>query len=294
MIEKKLVNLYAVGSKVDLLVAERDIVLTYLLKILHDEGFLKTLTFKGGTALRKIYIGDIGRFSEDLDFTGMNFSNHLDFLESLNKTFAQPHFDISFQLDNWETSTGEVSLKSFVSYEHEWNAAHFEIDISLREEPILPIQSQFLAPQLYFKYLPFEPPLIPCLDYEETISEKIRACFQRLRARDVYDLWVLSNRPMAKERVRTLAVLKCWQVREEFDPEKLLSQISSAKFEWQEIQRLVRKDKQVHREEATKTCLSEYAFLEELTQDEKRLAKDSHKHELKDLYSYLCNSMRKH
>jgi len=108
MIEKKLVNLYAVGSKVDLLVAERDIVLTYLLKILHDEGFLKTLTFKGGTALRKIYIGDIGRFSEDLDFTGMNFSNHLDFLESLNKTFAQPRFDVSFQLDNWETSTGEV------------------------------------------------------------------------------------------------------------------------------------------------------------------------------------------
>ena len=293
MIEKKLVNLYAVGSKIDLLVAERDIVLTYLLKIFHDEGFLKTLTFKGGTALRKIYIGDIGRFSEDLDFTGMNFSNHLDFLESLNKTFAQPRFDVNFKLDNWETSTGEVSLKSFVSYEHEWNAAHFEIDISLREEPILPIKSLFLAPQLYFKYLPFEPPPIPCLDYEETISEKIRACFQRLRARDVYDLWVLSNRPMAKERVRTLAVLKCWQVREEFDPEKLLSQISSAKFEWQEIQRLVRKDKQVHREEATKTCLSEYAFLENLTQDEKRLAKDSHKHELKDLYSYLCNSMRK-
>lgn len=292
MIEKKLVNLYAVGSKVDLLVAERDIVLTYLLKILHDEGFLKTLAFKGGTALRKIYIGDIGRFSEDLDFTGMNFSDHLDFLESLNKVFSRPRFDISFQLDNWETSTGEVSLKSFVSYEHEWNSAHFEIDISLREEPILPIQSEFLAPQLYFKYLPFGPPLVPCLDYEEAISEKIRACFQRLRARDVYDLWLLSKRPMEKERVRTLAVLKCWQAGDEFDPEKLLSQISSAKFEWQEIQRLVRRDKQVSQEEAIKTCLKEYAFLVELTQNERRLAKDSRKHELKDLYSHLYNSMR--
>jgi len=138
---------------------------------------------------------------------------------------------------------------------------------------------------------------LPQVDIERLTNYAFRmgskALIQRLRARDIYDLWVLSNRPMAKERVRTLSVLKCWQVREEFDPEKLLSQISSAKFEWQEIQRLVRKDKQVHREEATKTCLSEYAFLEELTQDEKRLAKDSHKHELKDLYSYLCNSMRK-
>ncbi len=291
MIDKKFVNLYAVGNKIDLLVAERDVILTYVLKIFHDNDFLKILAFKGGTALRKVHVGDISRFSEDLDFTGINFPDHLDFLERLNKIFAEPQFGISFKLENWETSTGEVSLKSFISYAHEWNSAHFEIDISLREAPILPIQNLSLAPQLYFKYLPFPPPPILCLSYEEAISEKIRACFQRLRARDVYDLWLLSKRPMSKERVRTLAVLKCWQVGDEFKPEKLLSEIFSAKFAWQEVERLVRGDQLVNQEEMVETCLEEYTFLTKLTPEEEKLARDSRKHELKSLYAKLCDAV---
>jgi predicted nucleotidyltransferase component of viral defense system len=291
MIDKKFVNLYAVGNKIDLFVAERDVILTYVLKIFHDNGFLKTLAFKGGTALRKVHVGDISRFSEDLDFTGVDFPDHLDFLESLNRIFSEPQFGISFKLENWGTSTDEVSLKSFISYAHEWNSAHFEIDISLRKEPILPIQNLPLVSQLYFKYLPFSPPPVPCLNYEEAISEKIRACFQRLRARDVYDLWSLSKRPMNKERVRSLAVLKCWQVGDEFKPDKLLSEISSAKFAWQEVERLVRGDQLINQSEMVETCLKEYAFLTKLTLDEEELARDSRKHELKSLYAKLCDAV---
>ena len=69
MIRQNIVNMYAHGSKVDLMVAEKDVILTYVLKILSDAEF-SDLVFKGGTCIRKIYLGRISRFSEDLDFQG--------------------------------------------------------------------------------------------------------------------------------------------------------------------------------------------------------------------------------
>ena len=69
MIEKRLVQWYAADAGVDLDIAEREIVLTYVLRILADRGLLAQLAFKGGTAIRKLILGGQGRFSLDLDFT---------------------------------------------------------------------------------------------------------------------------------------------------------------------------------------------------------------------------------
>jgi len=52
MIEKRLVQWYAASARVDLDIAEREIVLIYVLRILSDEDLLGQLAFKGGTALR--------------------------------------------------------------------------------------------------------------------------------------------------------------------------------------------------------------------------------------------------
>ena len=71
MIEKRLVQWYAADAGVDLDIAEREIVLTYVLRILSDEGLLSHLAFKGGTAIRKLYLGSTGRFSLDLDFSAV-------------------------------------------------------------------------------------------------------------------------------------------------------------------------------------------------------------------------------
>jgi predicted nucleotidyltransferase component of viral defense system len=71
MIEKRLVQWYASDAGVDLDIAEREIVLTYVLRILFDQGLLDSLAFKGGTAIRKLYLGSTGRFSLDLNFTAV-------------------------------------------------------------------------------------------------------------------------------------------------------------------------------------------------------------------------------
>jgi predicted nucleotidyltransferase component of viral defense system len=67
VIGKKLVDRYAHQSGIkDQLVAEREVVLTYALGLLREAHALDHLAFKGGTCLRKIVFGSIGRFSEDL------------------------------------------------------------------------------------------------------------------------------------------------------------------------------------------------------------------------------------
>jgi predicted nucleotidyltransferase component of viral defense system len=49
--------------------AENDVVLTYLLQLLVERGFIERVVFKGGTCIRKMLLGNRGRFSTDLDFT---------------------------------------------------------------------------------------------------------------------------------------------------------------------------------------------------------------------------------
>ena len=71
MIEKRLVQWYAADAGVDLDIAERELILAYVLRILSDKGLLDQLAFQGGTAIRKLHLGETGRFSLDLDFTAL-------------------------------------------------------------------------------------------------------------------------------------------------------------------------------------------------------------------------------
>ena len=63
----------------NIMVAENEIVLTYLLQLMAERGILDKLAFKGGTCLRKMFIGSGGRFSTDLDFTRVEEHDHTSF-----------------------------------------------------------------------------------------------------------------------------------------------------------------------------------------------------------------------
>jgi len=52
MIEKRLVQWYAADAGIDLDIAEREIALTYVLRVMADRDLLTHLAFKGGTAIR--------------------------------------------------------------------------------------------------------------------------------------------------------------------------------------------------------------------------------------------------
>jgi len=98
VIEDKFVDLYARNSGLrDKLVAERDVVLTYALRVLLDTGVMDHLAFKGGTCLRKLIFGSAGRFSEDLDFTLDSDRLDDDVLTELVEVFNAEHHGITLQ-----------------------------------------------------------------------------------------------------------------------------------------------------------------------------------------------------
>jgi predicted nucleotidyltransferase component of viral defense system len=48
--------------------------------------------------------------------------------------------------------------------------------------------------QSYFRFLPFAPANIRCLALPEILAETIRACYQRNKAQDIYDLGMFATR----------------------------------------------------------------------------------------------------
>jgi hypothetical protein len=93
----------------DIMIAEKEVVLTFLLQLLSECGILDRLAFKGGTCLRKMFLGSHGRFSTDLDFTGIEEHDHEDIILEMMEAFAQPFHGIQFSLPDegdYETQDG--------------------------------------------------------------------------------------------------------------------------------------------------------------------------------------------
>jgi predicted nucleotidyltransferase component of viral defense system len=83
--------------------------------------------------------------------------------------------------------------------------------------------------QSYFILLPFALAEIVCLALPEIFAEKIRACYQRNKARDIYDLGMFATRPLDRAPIRRLVVLKLWQARDTFDPARPDAEIPGRK-----------------------------------------------------------------
>jgi len=281
MLQQKFVDLFARGSGVALPVAERDVVLTHVLRILADAGLLKRLIFKGGTCVRKVFLGRTGRFSEDLDFTAPQISDPEDLILTMAEVFdGKTYHGIAFSVstEDFYVREDRLACGARISYSHSWNpSAHFALDVSLREEPILGTQTVSLIIDAYFRYLDIKPPAVTTLHFEEIIAEKIRASYQRTTARDLYDLFQFEQRPFDRDRVRTLAVLKCWLVGDSFDPHRFLANIQSGRYEWGDLARLVRSDHRPRAETVIQRCLEGYRFLQDLTTHEVELAMDPYR-----------------
>ena len=267
----------------DMMIAEREIVLTFLLQLLAERGILDRLAFKGGTCLRKMFIGSPGRFSTDLDFTGLEEHDHEDVILAMIGAFDQEFHGIRFSIpdESYYETVGDLSWGVNPTYAHEWNAAgdsEIKLQISRRETPTLAPERKPQCEQSYFEHLPFAPVEIACLALPEIVAEKIRACYQRNKARDIYDLGIYATRPLNQPLIRRLVVLKLWQARDTFDPVRLMDKFErGAEFDWDDLRDLVRRDARIDRERICADCVRGYSFLADLTPEERTLANDPHR-----------------
>ncbi len=244
----------------DMMIAEKEVVLTFLLQLLSEKGVLERLAFKGGTCLRKMFIGSQGRFSMDLDFTAREEHGHEDVILDMMGAFEEEFHGIKFRVpdDSYYETVDGLSWGVNPTYAHKWNSlgeSEIKLQISRRETPTLAPEGRAQCAQSYFELLPFKPAEITCLALSEILAEKIRACYQRNKARDIYDLGIYATRPLDQDRIRRLVVLKLWQGRDSFDPARLMQKFEDGKdFDWDDLRDLVRRDAITDRKPFAEVC----------------------------------------
>jgi len=286
MLTRPEVQRYATESGLrDIMVAEKEVILTFLLQLLSERGILDQLAFKGGTCLRKMILGSQGRFSTDLDFTALQEHDHEDVILEMMRAFTEPFHGIQFAIpDNsyYETQDGQ-SWGVNPTYVHDWNRggqSEVKLQISRRETPTLAPERLRQCKQSYFQRLPFAPAEITCLAFPEIIAEKIRACYQRNKARDIYDLGTFATRPLNQPLVRRLVVLKLWQAQDRFDPARLMAKFADGQvFDWDDLEQLVRRTQVINRDKIIADCIHGFRFLTALTPEEQVLANDPYQRE---------------
>jgi predicted nucleotidyltransferase component of viral defense system len=278
MIPRSVANRFANVMGVDLHLAQQEIVLLYALDALSARGVLDRLVFKGGTYLRMMVTGDVGRLSEDLDFTNRDLPDDPE--PALEEAFASAHHGVRFAIrEPYRTTRRNWGCQ--IGYEHEWDAGVFRFEVSYREAPFLPPLRWVPIDQPYFSALPFAPPEIPSLRVEEALAEKLRAIQQRATERDLYDAMRYGRKGFDTDLVRLLAVAKLWNEREVFDPDRILRTLSEGRREWPDLERLIGRSRQRNWNRDAALAAERFRFLTELTPFEHSLIADARRHELR-------------
>lgn len=178
---------------------------------LYEEKGSDSLFFKGGTALRIIWHSP--RFSEDLDFTGVNIT--VRGIEALMEgALAKIELEgIQTEIvESKGTSGGYLAIFRFEAAEYK---SSIQVEISLRNGKkglgtAALIQSDLVVPYTLIH-----------LKEEILVAEKIQACLTRAKARDFYDLYfILRSRLAFAEAFRQDKQLK----------KKIMSVIKSKKL----------------------------------------------------------------
>jgi len=172
---------------------EKDYVLSWILKgIAQHEQLSKTIVFKGGTVLKKIYFEDY-RFSEDLDFTLLkNEITNEQIFAWFNEVFEYVKEESNIPLtivDNNEHADGGINF--YISYTGplggQGNNKRVKVDVSRSEQ----LEYTPVIKDVIVGYSDLEEHQLLCYSLEEVLVEKMRTVMQRMQARDFYDIWFL-------------------------------------------------------------------------------------------------------
>jgi predicted nucleotidyltransferase component of viral defense system len=190
-----------------------DIAQDLLLRELHLRGVLDRLVFKGGTSLRKLYAGNQGRFSLDLDFSVASPSDDpdtvvLDLVSEIDATAVGPFaYGVMERRGKWWLTIGSqfASTGSTLSSKLDVSPPPW-LDPVRRAWVKMPVHATYGQPGL---------PELQVIRLEENIAEKISRLNRTTTARDLYDLaWLATHQRdiggLDTSLIRRLAVLKVW------------------------------------------------------------------------------------
>ena len=251
------------------------------------------LAFKGGTFLRKMIFGPRGRLSTDLDFTCRTDISLDDLTLRLLDALGQPYRGLSFRFDrarDWYLTDDGCAANPVLVHPDNLTGVRIKIQVSVREHPIRPVTAMPQLDQGYFPHLGFVP--AASLALEEVISEKIRAASQRSKIRDLYDLSEVARRPLPRDLIRALAVLKLWHsTGPGLDFEHFRSRIESGRdYDLADLRNLLRRDQSPDLAGMIARVLDNFQFLGQMTEIERALSVDLPRRLKSEAATYRANA----
>lgn len=259
-----------------------DIAQDLLLRHLVAEGVFEILAFKGGTALRKTYAGNAGRFSTDLDFSLRRADDDRHGAQKLLVDAIDGYSVDGFSY-RVETRRGRPN----VLYDTPFGApGNLTTKLDVGPPVWLETTERPWAPLPIHRAYDL-PDSIPVMSLEENVAEKIARLNRVTPARDVYDLvWIATTSPHSqfnRALVRRLAILKCWVDTHGlhaphaewagppgaavFDPDRWLRMRAAREFDDESIGVLATPAPDLNTL-ATDLC-AQFAFLRELDEDDR-------------------------
>lgn len=206
--------------------AQLDYLQDLALLILSRE-FGNKLIFKGGTCLYKAY--KLNRFSEDLDFTARHSFKERNFFARLPSLFSLFGLKSTVKIESFQNTMNVYLKVAGPLYDgSKESLVTLILNVSCRERILLPIQ-RIPYTSFYSEIRPFD---LPVMDEREILAEKIRAIYQRNKARDVYDIWYLLCRRTLPWDSR-LAARKLMGSGIQFSRNSFLNKIEEKKESWE-------------------------------------------------------------
>lgn len=165
---------------------EQDLIICRALtELFSSELISKTLAFRGGTALYKLYCHPSPRYSEDIDLVQIEQTSIGEVIseirKALNPWLGEP---------KWKQAQGRFTLTyTFQSEDNPPIPMKLKIEINTREHFSVKgfIHKNFKVDSSWFQGS------APILTYhlEELMGTKLRALFQRKKGRDLFDFWFI-------------------------------------------------------------------------------------------------------
>ena len=168
---------------------EQDLIIVRaLVEIFSDELLRKSLAFRGGTALHKLYLYPQARYSEDIDLVQIHSAPINPILKKIRerllflgtKRTVKQHIHNNTIIYRFDTSTQPIinmRLKIEIN-----TREHFNV-LGLKEIPYK-IENSWLSGEC----------MLTGYELEELLGTKLRALYQRRKGRDLFDLyWALTH-----------------------------------------------------------------------------------------------------
>ncbi|MBN1449387.1 MAG: nucleotidyl transferase AbiEii/AbiGii toxin family protein [Anaerolineales bacterium] len=187
---QRLAQRYGIGVQAQ----ERDYLQHLLLFLLYSKS--QSLVFKGGTALRIVYKGN--RYSEDLDFNGLaNVASIKELWQGVLQDLRDFGVDAEIRYE-WQSDVGysfDVSYQGPLYDGRDRTKGKVRVDVSTRQEK-MDTQRELISSE----YDDIRPFVATVINLEHLLAEKVRALLMRSKARDAYDIWLLTSQGVRMDR----------------------------------------------------------------------------------------------